>query len=569
MDNIRLMLIMALIFVLLLIYQAWQEDYGPKPTVVEPPRASTPAPDTPATTASALPDTTNNDIPTAPPSDASLPNTSSVLPKVSFSSVLQEEQRVIVETDVMIVEIDTMGGDLRRKFLLDYPVSVQNSSPFQLMNDKLPNLFVAQSGLLPADTAPNHLTVYQAEKTHYQLDATGDTLTVPLQWTNAQGIRVVKSFIFTRGSHVIKVIHHVYNGSEQPWLVRQYAQFQRTQVAEEGQSSFIYTYMGGAISSPKQLYEKITFENLAENKLNPEARGSWAGGWAAMLQHYFVAAWVPPREEQFSYFGRMLTEGKRYMLGLYGPTTSVAAGGEHQFELQLYAGPKIQDQLAALAPGLDLTVDYGWLWFIAQPLFWLLGAIYHLIGNWGMAIILVTLLIKLAFFHLSATSYKSMANMRRLQPRLIALKDRYGDDRTKLNQAMMDLYKKEKINPLSGCLPILIQIPVFIALYWVLLESVELRQADFLWLTDLSRPDPYFILPLVMGVTMLIQQKLNPAPLDPMQQKIMMILPIVFTVFFAFFPSGLVLYWVVNNVLSIAQQWVITKKIAGDVSLTN
>jgi YidC/Oxa1 family membrane protein insertase len=323
--------------------------------------------------------------------------------------------------------------------------------------------------------------------------------------------------------------------------------------------------MGGAISSPKQLYEKISFDAIADGKLADEARGSWTGGWAAMLQHYFVGAWVPPKAESFTYYSRFLTEGRRYVLGMYGPTVNVPANSEYVFELQLYAGPKIQDHLAALAPGLELTVDYGWLWFIAQPLFWLLSAIHGLIGNWGLAIILVTLVIKLAFFHLSATSYKSMANMRRLQPRLMSLKERYGDDRTKLNQAMMDMYKKEKINPLSGCLPILIQIPVFIALYWVLLESVELRQADFLWLADLSKPDPFFVLPLVMGVTMLLQQKLNPAPIDPMQQKIMMALPIVFTVFFAFFPSGLVLYWVVNNILSIAQQWVITRKIAGDV----
>ncbi|MDY6994628.1 MAG: membrane protein insertase YidC, partial [Pseudomonadota bacterium] len=288
-------------------------------------------------------------------------------------------------------------------------------------------------------------------------------------------------------------------------------------------------------------------------------------GWVAMLQHYFLAAWVPEPEQQFHYYTNVLTQGaQRYVLGLYGPTTTVQPQQQHVFNFQLYIGPKLQNRLAQLAPGLELTVDYGWLWFIAQPLFWLLNQLHQFVGNWGWAIIILTILIKLAFFQLSATSYKSMANMRRLQPRLISLKERYGDNKAGLNQAMMELYKKEKVNPLGGCLPILVQIPVFIALYWVLLESVELRQADFiLWLDDLSTPDPYFVLPLLMGATMLLQQHLNPAPIDPVQQKVMMILPLVFTVFFAFFPSGLVLYWVVNNILSIAQQWVITHRIAG------
>jgi YidC/Oxa1 family membrane protein insertase len=284
-----------------------------------------------------------------------------------------------------------------------------------------------------------------------------------------------------------------------------------------------------------------------------------------MIQHYFVAAWIPDKTQIHNYYTNVINNS-RYVLGLYGPPQTVAPGTQHTFNIKLYTGPKLQHILSALAPNLDLTVDYGWLWFIAQPLFWMLEWIHQIVGNWGWAIIILTILIKLAFFQLSATSYKSMANMRRLQPRLLALKDRYGEDKAKLNQAMMDLYKKEKINPFGGCLPILIQIPVFIALYWVLLESVELRQAPFIWWwQDLSTADPYFVLPLIMGVTMLIQHFLNPAPIDPIQQKVMLILPIVFTVFFAFFPSGLVLYWLVNNVLSIAQQWVITKKIVKDL----
>jgi YidC/Oxa1 family membrane protein insertase len=285
------------------------------------------------------------------------------------------------------------------------------------------------------------------------------------------------------------------------------------------------------------------------------------GGWAAMIQHYFVGAWIPPAAQPERYYTRAL-QGERYVIGMIGPSLNVPAGGQQSSEARLFVGPKLQHVMKAVAPGLELTVDYGKLTFIAEPIYWLLEKIHSLVGNWGWSIIFLTILIKLAFFKLSETSYKSMANMRKLAPRLQALKERYGDDKQKLNQAMMDMYKKEKVNPLGGCLPVVVQIPVFISLYWVLLESVEMRQAPFmLWIQNLSAPDPYYILPLIMGATMLIQQKLNPAPMDPMQAKVMMVLPVVFTVFFAFFPSGLVLYWVVNNTLSIAQQYVITKRV--------
>ena len=309
--------------------------------------------------------------------------------------------------------------------------------------------------------------------------------------------------------------------------------------------------------SPEEKYEKIKFDDMQDEPLSRDVKD----GWAAMIQHYFVAAWVPPGNETDRYYTRAL-KGERYVMGLIGQTLQVAPGSEGSAQAQLYVGPKLQHAMKEVAPGLELTVDYGVLTILAQPIFWLLENIHSLVGNWGWSIIFLTMLIKLAFFKLSETSYKSMANMRKLAPRLKALKERYGDDKQKLNQAMMDMYKKEKVNPLGGCLPVLVQIPVFISLYWVLLESVEMRQAPFmLWIQNLSAPDPYFILPLIMGVTMLIQQKLNPAPMDPMQAKVMMILPIVFTVFFAFFPSGLVLYWVVNNTLSIAQQYVITKRV--------
>ncbi|EDN67772.1 60Kd inner membrane protein [Beggiatoa sp. PS] len=481
---------------------------------------------------------------------------------------LSSDSRLYVETDVFKLEIDTSGGDIRRVDLLQYPVAADKpDEPFRLMNEELPNLFVAQSGLLPAQNAPTHLALYQSEQSSYRLEPGNDSLDIKLHWQNDKGIKVTKIYTFHRGSYVIDVKYLVDNQSVEPWAGQLYGQFQRTQ-ADLGGSRFIYTYMGGAISSPETLYEKIPFDDIEDSSFNQENRPAWAEGWIAMLQHYFVSAWVPKPEQIHKYYTKMLKDGNRYVLGFYGPKQVVAPGTQEIFNIALFVGPKLQNKLLELAPGLDLTVDYGWLWFIAQPLFWVLDWLHDWTGNWGWSIILLTIMIKLAFFHLSATSYKSMANMRRLQPRMITLKERFGDDKTKLNQAMMELYKKEKINPLGGCLPILVQIPVFIALYWVLLESVELRQADFMWwIKDLSSPDPFFVLPLIMGATMLVQHFLNPAPIDPIQQKMMMMLPIVFTVFFAFFPAGLVLYWVANNVLSITQQWVITKKIAGSALL--
>jgi len=554
MDNLRLILIIALTFILMMMYQAWQKDYGPKPPSVASTSTTETTIETPSTPPDAeLPKTQNN-----------LPSTPTLLPVAEPVKLLASDLRIQVETDVFRLEIDTTGGDVRQVDLLKYPVEVDKpDEPFRLMGDELPNLFIAQSGLLPEGVGPTHQTVYQSDQQNYRL--TDDTLEVKLYWHNDKGIKVSKIYTFQRGSYTFDVKHIIENNSAEPWQGRLYGQFQRTK-SDVGKSRFTYTYMGGAISSPDQRYEKISFADIQDGSFNDEHRPAWANGWAAMLQHYFVGAWVPEREQPYNYYTNMLPTGNRYVLGLYGPMESVAPQAQHTFKMAFYAGPKVQKKLAELSPGLDLTVDYGWLWFIAQPVFWGLELIHKWVGNWGWAIIIITLLIKLAFFQLSATSYKSMANMRRLQPRLVALKERYGDDKARLNQAMMDMYKKEKINPLGGCLPIVVQIPVFIALYWVLLESVELRQASFIfWLNDLSTADPYFVLPLLMGATMMVQHHLNPAPIDPIQQKMMMVLPIVFTVFFAFFPSGLVLYWVVNNTLSIAQQWVITKKIAGNV----
>ena len=546
MDNQRLFLFVALSFVMLLLWQAWMEDYGPKP----PEPAVAPADDV---VQPAAPLAGADDIPSAA---ATGTVTDSAVPE---RELLNSSQTVSVETDLFSISLDTTGGDLRKADLLAYAeTNAPDSAPFRLLNDSLPNLFVVQSGLRTSSgTEPTHHVVYSAEQTVYRMQDDADVLHVPLTWRSPEGVEVTKRYTFHRGSYAIDIEYEVRNNSAEDWHGRQYRQLQRTQIAEAGQSTFIYTYMGGVIYSPEEKYEKIKFEDMVEQDLDRTI----TDGWAAMLQHYFVGALIPEGDHEERYYTKTLS-GARYVIGLISGAQTVPAGETATYRTRLYVGPKLQDEMKQVATGLELTVDYGLLTVLAQPLFWLLKTIHSLIGNWGWAIVLVTVLIKLAFYKLSETSYKSMANMRKMAPRLQSLKERYGDDRQKLNQAMMELYKKEKINPLGGCLPILVQIPVFIALYWVLLESVELRHAPFmLWIQDMSSPDPYYILPLLMGVTMLIQQKLNPAPMDPIQAKVMMVLPVVFTVFFAFFPSGLVLYWVVNNTLSIAQQWVITRRI--------
>ncbi len=398
-----------------------------------------------------------------------------------------------------------------------------------------------------------------ADKQSYQLDEGKDSLEVRLRWNDGKGVEVDKIYTFHRGSYVIDVAFEVRNNSGQPWTGHMYRQLQRSE-PEDGGSFFVYTYTGGVIYSPEDKYEKIDFDDMRQSNLSR----SFDSGWAAMIQHYFLGAWIPPKDQSNNYYTKA-PGNNRYIIGMVGSAERVAPGETGTLNAQLYVGPKLQDQLEEVAEGLELTVDYGILTIISEPLFWMLKQIHNIVGNWGWAIIILTIMIKAAFYKLSETSYKSMAHMRKVQPRLQQLKERYGDDRQKLNEAMMKMYREEKINPLSGCLPILVQIPVFIALYWMLLESVEMRQAPFmLWINDLSTKDPYFVLPVLMGATMLIQHKLNPTPLDPIQARVMMILPIAFTFFFMFFPAGLVLYWVVNNTLSIAQQWYITRVVIGN-----
>lgn len=550
MDNQRLLLFVALSVIVALLWQAWQRDYGPHPTppapvqqapVAKPGKASPPMPSA-------------ADIPTAPATTAAAK--AAAPPKAT--DLLSSSGHVVVRTDVYRVVIDTTGGDLREVDLLKYPVSIDKpKQPIALLYDHSNGLFVAQSGLLAsAGNAPDHHAIFRAAETAYELAPGQQELQVPLTWTGPNGVLVRKIYTFKRDSYVIGFEQRVTNNSKQTWTGRQYRQLQRTPPKSSG-GHFRRAFDGAGYYSPDTKFEKIKFSAMEKAPLS----GNYAGGWVAMIEHYFLGAWIPQAKQVNHYYTKALPGG-RYLIGLISPDKTIAPGASAEFSSRLFVGPKLQDVLPKVAPKLELTVDYGWLTVVAQPLFWLLKWFHTVVGNWGVAIILLTVLIKLVFFKLSETSYRSMANMRKMGPRMKALRDRYGDDKQRLNQAMMEIYKKEKINPLGGCLPIVVQIPVFIALYWVLLGSVELRQAPFIfWIHDLSAKDPYYVMPIVMGITMVIQQRLNPAPPDPLQAKVMMFLPIVFTSMFLFFPAGLVLYWLVNNILSVAQQWYITRKI--------
>jgi YidC/Oxa1 family membrane protein insertase len=542
MDNLRTFFIFALLVVSLLLWEAWQDDY------VRPQQAVDAASETakPADAANeqdelpALPSESAHAMPDVPQSETAAASNSAVH----------------VKTDVMDLQISTQGGDIRKLALLEYAVSSDKpDTPVQFLNDVSSHFFVTQSGLRSEADAPTHYADYRAENTDYVLAEGQDEIKVPLYWQGANGLQVVKTYTFKRNSYLVDVDYQVINQSGERFSAYPYAQLNRNRGNDS--SRFIYTYTGAVFSNDNNEYKKISFDDLDDNAYNQTANN----GWAAMLQHYFVAAIVPPQEgEQLGFYGKSIN-GTNYTSGIRMPVISAEPGGQATANYELYLGPKKHERLEQVAKHLPLTVDYGVLTIISEPLFWVLKWLHKLVDNWGWSIVLMTILIKLAFFRLSAASYRSMAAMRKLTPKLTALKERYGDDKQKFNQAMMDLYRTEKINPLGGCLPILVQMPVFLAFYWVLVESIELRQADFiLWIHDLTAMDPYFILPVMFGISMWFQQRLNPAPQDPAQAMVMKIFPIVFTVFFAFFPSGLVLYWVVNNVMSIAQQWYITRK---------
>ncbi|MSS76484.1 MAG: membrane protein insertase YidC [Methyloglobulus sp.] len=567
MENIRFILVIAFAMIVLLLWQAWQMDYAPKPAIaqIESSAVADVKEDLPATsnTTTAQVQTDGQPVVTAP------------LAAVSATDI------VTVKTDVIALEIDMQGGTIQNLDLLDYPVEKDNTivntmrklvgleaaeknrQPVRLFNSSSEKMFIAQSGLIAASgnaAAPDHHTTYAHQASSYVLADSQDSLSVPLTWTDNNGLAMTKTFVFKRGSYEITLNQNIKNNTGKDWSGRQYSQLLRTPFNENTGNMLtagMRAYDGGVVYTEKDKYKKINFDDMVDDNLDVVS----PGGWAAIIQHYFASAWIPPAEAENHFYTKHLKD-ERYVIGSYSPPVTVANNTEAQFVARLFSGPKIQPVMEKVAPGLELTVDYSVLTFIGKPIYWLLNKIHSFTGNWGFAIIGVTFCIKLLMFPLTQASFISMARMRKIQPRLKELQERFADDRPRFNKEMMDMYKKEKVNPLGGCLPILFQIPVFMSLYWVLSETVEFRQAPFLlWIQDMSVMDPFLVLPVVMGITMKIQQGLNPPPIDPVQAKILKMFPLVFTVFFLFFPAGLVLYWVVNNTLSIIQQTYITKKI--------
>ncbi|MFZ5959716.1 membrane protein insertase YidC [Pseudomonas knackmussii] len=575
MDIKRSILFVALAIVSYALVLQWNKDYG-QPQLPEQTatfnQQNQGLPDTSVPTSG----TASADVPTAPTATASLPNT---------QAAAATGQMIKVKTDVLELAIDPRGGDVVQLGLTQYPFRQDRPDlPFPLFEHDQQRTYLAQSGLTGADGPDATVAgrpLFSSAKSEYQLADGQDKLVVDLNFAR-DGVSYIKRFTFHRGmktdcsdkekaqkkldcinpnAYQVDVSYLIDNQSGKQWNGLLFAQLKRDASADPSSTTAtgVSTYLGAAIWTPDKPYKKVSMKDMDKEGVNETVQG----GWVAWLQHYFVTAWVPAKGDTHNVLTRKDAQGN-YIVGFTGPTLSVPAGAKAETSLTLYAGPKLQKYLGELSPGLELTVDYGPLWFIAQPIFWLLQHIHGLLGNWGWSIMLLTFVIKMAFFPLSAASYRSMARMRAVSPKMQAIKEQHGDDRQKMSQAMMELYKKEKINPLGGCLPILVQMPVFLSLYWVLLESVEMRQAPWLgWITDLSVKDPFFILPIIMGATMLVQQMLNPTPPDPMQAKVMKLMPVVFTFFFLWFPAGLVLYWVVNNCLSITQQWYITRQIEG------
>ncbi len=490
-------------------------------------------------------------IPSLPPAQVKRP-----IPKAPMAprpKVRPQAARAVrVRTNVLIATLSTRGADPVRLVLRRYFAKHSHRKRlYPLLVPKGPAFFVNDNGLLARHAVPNQDTLYTIAKTHYRLRPGKNHLRLRFHWAS-QGLSVTKTYVFTRGSYVVGVRYHVTNLGPRPRQIYLYSQFLHGPPPKTPFYHSAPVYVGGAIYTPAHKYHQVPFPHLAKHPLSVHA----TGGWVAVSQHYFLGAALPPATTPAIFYSLGLP-GPRYVLGYKtAHALTVAPHASGTLTTRLFLGPKKPSILRKVAPGLPLTVDYGWLTVLAKPLYWFLARIDHLTGNWGVAIILLTVLIKLIFYPLSAASFKSMAKMRKLQPRMAALKERHGSDRGALQQAMMELYRQEKMNPLGGCLPMIVQIPVFIALYWVLLDSVSLRDAPFiLWIHNLAAPDPYFVLPILMGASMMLQQLLNPAMMDPTQRKIMMAMPVIFTVFFLFFPAGLVLYWVVNNLLSILQQW--------------
>jgi YidC/Oxa1 family membrane protein insertase len=542
MDSLRLFAAMVFAVSVFLLFDAWTKERSPQPPTAEQAARQSDAP-TPS--------------PTLPPGVAAPAAPASSAAPVA-SPVAAKLPPIIVRTDVLIAQIDPVGGTLRRLEFTGHRDKLDKSKNFVLFQKDDGHTYVAQSGLI-GDELPNHTTAYHSAATNYELRDGSDEVAVDLTASGAKAIGVTKRLTFHRGSYLINETYQISNRSGAELKPFAYFQLVRDGTPAAGDSKMVPTYTGAAVYTDQSKFRKVAFSDIDKAKTDYPKHAN--DGWIAIVQHYFVAALLPSGEIAREFYTRALGGGL-YTAGVIVPMASIAPGASATIDMRLYAGPQEQDKLAKLSPGLNLTVDYGWLTIIATPLFWVLSAIQKWANNWGVSIILLTVIIKLIFFPLSAASYRSMAKMRVMGPKMQKLKEQYGDDRQRLHQAMIEMYKTEKINPLGGCLPIVVQIPVFIALYWVLLASVELRNAPFIWwIKDLSAQDPYYILPVLMGATMIIQTWLNPTPPDPVQAKVMKIMPVAFSVFFFFFPAGLVLYWLVNNILSIAQQWQITRMI--------
>ncbi|MDI5935045.1 membrane protein insertase YidC [Halomonas kalidii] len=556
MDVKRLLLLIPLAVLAYLIVVQWNQDYGqvaPEPTA---PSFTTGAPGEEAAAPAGDDDLA---VPTTPRAEGEAGQEMPGEPATATRS----RDLVAVVTDVLDVRIDPQGGDIVYAALPQHRFTLDSDRPYVLLSDGESRSYVARSGL-QLDGHAGRIS-FTPESTEYRLTENDNRLEVNLS-AEVNGVDVVKRFTFERGNYAVDVNYYLANHAEEPVSARFIGQLARDNSPDpsSGPKMGMRSYLGAAYSSPEDRYQKVDFEDIQSGKFTNR---DVEGGWVAIIQHYFVSAWAPPQNQQNLFYATTDSQD-RNVAAFAGPISSVAPEGEARLGATLYMGPKVQDYMEPVAPNLRLTVDFGWLWFIANPLFWLLDQIHSLIGNWGWSIVFLTVLVKLAMWPLSAKAYKSMARMRKLGPEMQRLKEQYGDDRQKMSQEMMKFYQKEKINPLGGCLPILVQMPVFIALYWMLLESVELRHAPFMfWIQDLSVKDPFFILPILMGASMFVQQLLNPTPPDPMQAKIMKMLPVVFTFFFLWFPAGLVIYWVVNNVISIAQQYVITRRIESDPSV--
>jgi YidC/Oxa1 family membrane protein insertase len=562
MPNIRAVLWFALAAILFYNYQAWMHDYPAAGTPGSVNQSATGAPGSSGTLGDSVPQAANSaPLPAAaaPAPAAAVPAATDAFAAPPASAAPEPganpSQPLRVTTDVLDLVINLKGGELDQADLLEYPLRKDAPNiPVRLLSREPPSsLYLLQTGLIggAGETAPTHLAMWSAAEKSFVLGPGAEELRVPLTWTDGEGLTVTKTFVFKRGQYSIDLIYDVQNSSATPRKLASYSQFLRHW--EHASRSYFdvetYSFKGPAVYDGTKSHD-LNVESDTDSKFSETI----TNGWLASLQHQFVSAIVPAADQPFKY--QLQVRDKEYLLSATGPSTEIAAGGKAQFREKLFVGPKLQSQLAATGPHLERTVDFGILTVLAQPLFATLNWVHGLIGNWGWSIIIVTALIKLLFYPLSQASGRSMAKMRTVAPRMKQIQETFKDDREKLGRAMMELYKKEKINPLAGCLPMVVQIPFFISFYRVLLESVEMRQAPFLlWVNDLSSRDPYFVLPLLMGAAMFAQFKLNPAPPDPTQAKIMQFMPLVMTGMMAWFPCGLVLYWLTNTLLTIAQQW--------------